>query len=140
MLAALTTVAAAGLACDSVPLTAPSGTAITLIPGTNLLSPDGSTDIIAILIEGGQFTTGIGNNDATTTGLGTPVHNGTVVNFTTTLGTIEPAEAKTTSGRVTVRLVADGRSGTAVVTAFSGAAIQTIEITIGTGAAASTSR
>ena len=84
-------------------------------------------DITAIVIEGSQGTTGNNNN---TSRPGTPVHNGTVVNFTTTLGSIEPAEATTTSGRATVRLVADGRSGTAVVTAYSGAAIETLEVTI----------
>ena len=122
-------------ACDRMPLTAPSGTAITLIATTNLLPVNGSTDITAVLIEGGQ-STGTGTNPpATNTGVGTPVHNGTLVTFTTSLGRIEPAEARTTNGRATVKLYADGRSGTALITAFSGAATKTLEVGIGAAGA-----
>jgi hypothetical protein len=124
LLACAFAVAVAG-SCTRVPLVAPSGTAITLIAATNVLPVNGSTDVTAILIEGGG-----------TAGAGTAVHNGTVVTFTTTLGRLEPAEAKTTNGRVTVKLWADGRSGTATVTAFSGPASQTAEVRIGSAAAA----
>ena len=123
------------LSCDRVPLVAPTGTAITLVASTNTLSVNGSTDIVAVLIEG-ALQAGTGTGGATTTaGAGTPVHNGTVVTFTTSLGRIEPAEATTTSGRATVKLVADGRSGTATVTAFSGGASQTLEVSVGAAAA-----
>jgi PKD repeat protein len=64
------------------------------------------------------------------------VHNGTVVSFSTTLGHIEPAEAKTTGGQVTVKLIADGRSGAATVTAYSGGATKTLTIAVGAAAAA----
>jgi hypothetical protein len=117
-------------ACDKMPLTAPSGTAITLIASTNTLPVNGAADITALLIEGG-----LGANGATTSGSGTPVHNGTVVTFTTTLGRIEPGEAKTTAGKVTVKLVGDGRSGTATITAFSGASSQTLDVNIGAAGA-----
>jgi hypothetical protein len=106
-----------------MPLTAPSGSALTLLPGTYDLPVNGETTITALVIEGGQDG-GVG--------IGTPVHNGTVVTFSTTLGRLEPAEAKTTAGRATVRLLGDGRSGTAIVTAFSGPAISSIDITVGT--------
>ncbi len=67
---------------------------------------------------------------------GTAVQNGTVVSFTTTLGRIEPAEARTQNGKVTVKLTADGRSGVAQVTAFSGgAASEKLELPIGSAAA-----
>jgi len=55
------------------------------------------------------------------------VHNGTVVTFTTTIGRIEPAEARTNNGQVRVRYFADGQSGTATITAFSGGASGKLE-------------
>src|ERR1051326_4626781 len=99
-------------ACTKMPLVAPSGTVITLISTTNSLPVNGSADIIAVLIENGSTstttttppTTPGGTTTSTptgTTGAGNPVHNGTVVSFTTTLGRVEPAEAKTTAGQVT---------------------------------------
>jgi hypothetical protein len=124
MLASL--VALGAMACDKVPLMAPAGTEITLVSSTNVLPINGSTELHAVLIE-------------TEGGAGTPVHNGTLVNFTTSLGRIEPAEARTVNGRVTVALKADGRSGTATVTAFSGSATQTLEVKIGAAAAAGVS-
>jgi hypothetical protein len=127
--------ALAAASCDKMPLVAPTGTAITLVATANALPVNGSTDIMAVLVEG-SLQGGTGTDGGTTSaGTGTPVHNGTVVTFTTTLGRLEPAEAKTTAGRATVRLVADGRSGTATVTAFSGGATQTLEVNIGAAAA-----
>ena len=121
------------LSCDRMPLVAPTGTTITLVTNANAVSVNGSTDIIAVLIEGGVVQ-GV-DNAAVAPGSGTPVHNGTVVTFTTTLGQIRPAEAETVAGRATVRLTADGRSGIAKVTAFSGGATQTIDVNIGAAAA-----
>lgn len=122
-------------ACDKVPLTAPAGTVITLVSGTNVLPINGSTDLIAVLIENGTTSSGTGTDTTTSGSAGTPVHNGTLVTFTTSLGKIEPAEARTNNGRVTVKLTADGRSGTAKITAFSGSASQTAEVVIGAAAA-----
>ena len=119
------------VACDKVPLLAPAGTVITLVSTSNTLPINGSTDVVAVLIENGS--TGTGAN--ATAGSGTPVHNGTLVSFTTTLGKVEPAEARTNNGRVTVKLMADGRSGKATLTAFSGGASKTLEVTIGAAAA-----
>jgi len=62
---------------------------------------------------------------------GLPVADGTLVSFTTSLGRVEPAEGRTTNGRVTVKLIADGRSGTAKVTAYSGSASQNLDILVG---------
>ena len=120
------------LSCERVPLVAPTGSTITLIPTANVLPVNGSTEIIAVLLEGGSG----GTDGATTSGSGTPVHNGTVVTFTTTLGRLEPAETKTEAGRAKVKLIADGRSGTATITAFSGAATESIDVSIGAAAAA----
>ena len=112
-------------ACDNLPLLAPTGTSITLIATTNVLQLNQSTEIIAVLIEGGESGAG-----------GTPVHDGTVVSFTTSLGRVEPAEAKTENGQARVRLIADDRSGTATVIAFSGSSTQSLLISIGTASAA----
>ncbi len=107
-------------ACDKVPLTAPTESTITLFATATSVSPSGSTDIIATVIESS----------------GTAVQNGTVVSFTTTLGRIEPAEARTQNGKVTVKFTADGRSGTADVTAFSGGAVsEKLPLPIGSAAA-----
>jgi Bacterial Ig-like domain (group 1)/PKD domain len=130
--------AATGMACHKMPLVAPSGTSITLVAATNVLPVNGSTDITAVLVEGGQ-TTGTGAGGGTTTvtaGAGTPVNNGTLVSFTTSLGKIEPAQARTDNGKAIVKLLADGHSGTATITAFSGAATQTLDVLIGAAAVA----
>ena len=73
----------------------------------------------------GQF-----GEDGVTTGGGPPVRDDTIVTFVTTLGRFEPAEAKTTDGKVTVRFVGGGRAGAATITAFSGAAVGELEITV----------
>jgi hypothetical protein len=135
VLAAVGLTTALFASCHRVPLVAPSGSALTLIASTNVLPVNGAADITAVIIEGAQ-----GAGTGTTPGqiepgFGTPVHDGTQVVFATTLGRIEPGEAKTTGGRATVRLVGDGRSGTAVVTAFSGSATNTVEVDIGAAGA-----
>jgi hypothetical protein len=129
----LTLAGVGSAACDKVPLVAPAGTVITLVSGTNVLPINGSTDLVAVLIESG--TTGTGTGNTSTPSAGTAVHNGTLVTFTTSLGRIEPAEARTHNGRVTVKLTADGRSGTAKITAFSGSASKTLDVLIGAAAA-----
>jgi len=93
-------------ACQKVPLLAPTGSTITLTAGSTALSVNGTTDIIAQVLEAA----------------GTPPQDGTVVTFTTTLGSIEPSEARTNGGRVTVKFRAGTANGTAIITASSGAA------------------
>ena len=124
------------LSCEKMPLTAPSGTFITLLSSSGTIGVDGSAEITAILTEGG-FTPSDDPNQggSVTPGVGTPVHNGTVVTFFTTLGRIDPVEASTRGGKVTVRIFGDGRAGTAVITAVSGPASQTLELAIGTSSA-----
>jgi PKD repeat protein len=71
---------------------------------------------------------------------GTPVQNGTVVTFTSSFGTIEPAEARTDAGKATVTFRAGTQSGTAVIGAFSGASrSETVEVKVGGAAAATVS-
>jgi hypothetical protein len=93
-------------ACDKVPLTAPSGTTIRLYTNTQVLPVNGTAQITASVLESG----------------GWPVQNGTVVTFTTSLGSVTPAEATTTDGKVTVTFNAGVVSGTATINAFSGSA------------------
>ena len=136
------------LSCDKVPLLAPTGSVITLFATAPTVPSNGSMEIVATVIEqgtastptppanGGGTGTGTGGTTATSTpGAGTPVHNGTVVTFTTTIGRIEPTEARTDNGQVRVRFHADGQSGTAVITAFSGGASGKLEnLRVGTAA------
>jgi len=109
-------------ACDKMPLVAPTGTTITLFASSTTLGLNASIEITANVIESA----------------GTAVQNGTVVSFTTTLGTIEPAEARTNNGKATVLLWAGTRSGTAEVRAFSGGAstAEALKFSVGAAAAA----
>ena len=93
-------------ACQKVPLLAPSGSTITLTAAATTLPLNGSTDIIAQVLEAG----------------GTPPQDGTLITFTTTLGSIQPPEAETRGGRVTVKFNAGTQSGTATIVASSGGA------------------
>ncbi len=93
------------VACEKVPLLAPSGSTITLTSLATALPTNGTTSIIAQVIESG----------------GTPPHSGTLVTFTTSLGSVQPSEAETDiAGRVIVKYIAAGGSGTATITALSG--------------------
>lgn len=134
-------------ACDKVPLLAPSGTVITIFPTATNVPANGSIDIVATVIENGVATTptqppanGEGGaptqGSSSTAGAGTPVQNGTLISFTTTLGRIEPSEARTQNGQVRVKFIANGQSGTATITAFSGGASGRFEnLLVGSAAA-----
>ena len=125
--------------CDKVPLLAPTGTVITLLPATNTVSLNSAVEIIATVIENGQASsgtgTGSGSTTTTRTGAGTPVQNGTLISFTTTIGRIDPAEARTHNGQVSVRLITANQSGTATITAYSGGASASTKLDVGTAAA-----
>jgi hypothetical protein len=96
------------IACEDVPLLAPSGSTITLTASTNAMPANATTEIIAQVLEPA----------------GTAPHSGTLIIFTTTLGSIEPFEARTdVNGRVIVRFNSGPASGTAVITAGSGGAV-----------------
>lgn len=123
-----------------MPLLAPAGTVITIFPTATNVPANGSTEIVATVIENGTTATPPANGGTTgstsTTGSGTPVHNGTLVTFTTTIGRIEPTEARTTNGQVRVRFFGNGQSGQATITAFSGGASGTFEnLMVGSAAA-----
>ncbi len=125
------------VSCDKVPLLAPTGTVINLFATSDAAQLNSSMDIVATAIENGQASSGTGTGAATTTttaGAGTPVQNGTVITFTTTIGRIEPQEARTHNGQVTVKLITASTSGTATVTAFSGGASSNLQIKVGSAA------
>jgi large repetitive protein len=120
-----------------MPLLAPSGTVITVIPAAVTVPVNGEVEIVATVIENGTTaappstgnpnpgtgtTTSVPATGSSSAGAGTPVQNGTVVSFTTTIGRIEPSQARTQNGEVRVKFFANGQSGTAVITAFSGGA------------------
>ena len=135
-LCVLALAAAVGLsACDKAPLLAPNGTVIFLTAGSSSVSATGSVEIIAVLLEQGTTATPGTGTGTSTPSSGTPVHNGTLVSFTSTIGRIEPAEARTENGRVTVRFIGDGRSGAASVLAYSGGARTELSINVGAAAA-----
>lgn len=126
--------AVAASACDKAPLLAPGGTVIFLNATSTSTAPTGTVDIVAVLLEQGTTSTPDSGTSSTTAGAGTPVHNGTLVSFTSTIGRVEPAEARTENGSVKVRFIGDGRSGAAKILAYSGGARS--EMTINVGAAA----
>ena len=124
-------------ACDKVPLLAPTGSVISLFAASSTIPLNSQVEIVANVIENGTTTTppatGGGTGTPSTTastsspGAGTPVQNGTLVSFTTTIGRIEPSEARTSNGQVRVKLITDNTSGTATITAFSGGASGKLE-------------
>src|SRR5262249_42393764 len=119
----LAAAAALSVACQKVPLLAPAGSTITLTAAASTLPLNGTTQLIAQLIEAG----------------GVPPHEGTRVTFTTSLGRIEPTEADTdVTGRAIVTFNAGTSSGVASITALSGGTAVTtanaVKIQIGAGA------
>ena len=125
-------------ACDKVPLLAPTGTVINLFPATTSVSLNSEVTIVATVIENGVASGGSspdGGGTTTRAGAGTPVQNGTVISFTTSIGRIEPAEARTNNGQVNVRLITGNTSGTATITAYSGGASSQVSLKVGAAAA-----
>ena len=131
---ALTAAAIAFASCN-ITLFAPQGSGIVLTPSATTMAADGSITITATVTENARqastTTTTPGQNQQTSTFVGPFVHNGTVVDFTTTIGRIDPVESFTQDGKVTVTLSGDGTTtGTATVTASSGTITKTLTITI----------
>ena len=102
--AALTALALAHLTCNQAILTAPPGSSLTLFANPEFIPANGGISVISALV----FEPA-----------GTPVADGTVVQFFTNLGRIDE-QGKTNDGVARVNLISDSRSGTATVRAFSG--------------------
>jgi len=92
------------MACDTVPLTAPTGSALTVTAASSFVPTGGTTEVTAFVVEEG----------------GNVVQNGTAVRFTTNLGRMEPAEAQTRNGVAVSTFIAGDASGLADVVATSG--------------------
>lgn len=101
--------AAAQLTCHQAILTAPPGSTVTLFANPPFIPANGGVSVIsALVIEPA----------------GTPVPDGTVVQFFTTLGRIDE-QGRTNDGVARVNLVSDSRSGTALVVGSSGSPAET---------------
>ena len=112
------TILAAG--CDRMPLVAPQASTITISSNSAVVQANGVAEIRATVLEQG----------------GTPVQNGTTVTFTTNLGALSPAEARTLNGVATAQFAGNGQSGTATIKALSGGAVSDpIELAVGAAAA-----
>src|SRR5262245_34112789 len=77
--ACLAAAALGAVACDKVPLLAPTGSTIVLTSAANALPSGGKTTLVAQVLEAS----------------GTVPHSGTQVTFTTTLGTVSPSQTTT---------------------------------------------
>ena len=106
--------------CSKASLMAPTGSTLTLLVGRTSIGLNSSVNVTALVYESS----------------GTPVHDGTVVAFFSTLGTISPAQATTTNGQATVQLVTGTLSGVAEITATSGGATLASTVAVTVGAAA----
>lgn len=107
------------VACDKMPLMAPSSSSVTVTSAARVLPAGGTTEVTAFVAESS----------------GTPVQNGTVVRFTTTLGRVDPVEVQTRNGLALTTFLAGDLSGIADVRATSGNAGGA---TSGTGTSTST--
>jgi len=113
-------------ACEKAQLLAPTNSSLSVSAAALVIPSGGSTMVQAMVLEQA----------------GTPVHNGTTVRFTTTLGRLVPVEAQTRNGVATTTLFADGASGVAEVRAVSGSAsggtgdslTNSVQIAMGSGA------
>jgi hypothetical protein len=111
------------VACQRVPLLAPSGSTITLTTTTTALALNGTAQVLAQVVEPA----------------GTPPHSGTHITFTTTLGSIQPTDAETdVNGQALAVFNAGPASGTATISAVSGGVSVTsnnvLKILVGTAA------
>ena len=102
--------------CESLPVLAPTQSTIVVVASEPVIPLDGESVITAVVTES----------------VGTPVQNGTLVTFSTTLGTVDPQESRTQDGRATTRLLGGKTAGIATVSAFSGTSTSsTVSLQIG---------
>jgi hypothetical protein len=94
------------VACDKMPLAAPTASTVTVTSAAVVLPPGGSTEISAFVAESS----------------GTPVQNGTTVRFSTNLGRVTPVDAQTRNGIATTIFHAGDVAGVAEIRASSGSA------------------
>ncbi len=95
------------LRCHQALLTAPAGSSLQLFANPTFIPANGGVSVVSALILAPT---------------GSPVNDGTVVQFFTSLGRIDE-QGRTNDGVARVNLISDGRSGTAHVTAVSGGGV-----------------
>ncbi|MCX6544480.1 MAG: Ig-like domain-containing protein [Acidobacteria bacterium] len=107
--------------CSKASLMAPSSSTLTLLVSRTTVGLSTSVNVTALVYESS----------------GTPVHDGTVVDFFATLGTLSPAQTTTKNGQATVQLLTGTESGISEITAKSGGATlaSTVKVTVGAAAA-----
>lgn len=104
------------LACDSVSPVAPEGTILTISANPSRIASGGVATVRAVARKAN----------------GTPVAAGTIILFTTTLGSIDPSVAVDGDGEAIATLSGEGEIGTATVTASTGSAeAATVDVQIG---------
>lgn len=101
--------------CADVAQLAPNGSTITLIANPPFVPANGGVSQISAVV---------------TEPVGTPVPDGTVVQFFSSIGKID-REARTNDGVARVNFISDARSGVANVTAVSGVNTAATDIAIG---------
>jgi hypothetical protein len=101
--------------CADVPQLAPPGATMTVFATPVNVAANGGVSVITAII---------------TEAAGTPVPNGTVVQFFTNLGTVD-REGVTKDGVARVNFISDARSGTANITAVSGPLTGAADVSIG---------
>ena len=104
-------------ACDDVPQLAPPEATMTVFAAPSNVPASGGVSVITAIV---------------TEVIGTPVPDGTVVQFFTDLGTID-REGRTKDGVARVNFVSDTRSGTANITAVSGPVTGGTGVSVGEG-------
>jgi hypothetical protein len=104
-------------ACDKANPVAPEGTVLTITATPSQISPSGSSTIQVFALKPN----------------GTPVNPGTQIRLTTDLGTVTPIVEADSSGVAIGTLEADGRVGTATVTARAGAVVEGVSTTVQVG-------
>jgi PKD repeat protein len=108
--------------CDTAPLLAPTQSTMSLVAAAQRAPLNSEVEILATVQENS----------------GTPVQNGTLVTFTTTLGTLQPRQATTVGGTARTILQTGTVSGTATINATSGNARTSGGGTAGSGTTTTT--
>jgi hypothetical protein len=124
-------VALAGFAlgsCTGSVVGAPPGSEITVVANPPFIVANGGVSVITAIVLEDAASIPDGRE-----AFGTPVPDGTVVQFLTSLGRIDE-QAKTKNGVARANLVSDGRSGDAKITVLSGST-SNVDITVGIGSA-----
>jgi hypothetical protein len=107
--------------CADVPQLAPPGATMTVFANPESVPANGGVSVITAIV---------------TEAVGTPVPDGTVVQFFTNLGTID-REGLTKDGVARVNFISDARSGNAAINAVSGPVTGSTAVSIGEAVASS---